>query len=366
MASIEKRGRRWTVRWRDPDGEQRARSAPDKKTAEALKREVEAAVALGQRWEPRGARPRARLREVADAWLVSCATRIKGSTLRRYGQLIEAFVGWVEGAQGERVGPEVLSVRLLEDWHAHLRSPGSARYGYDLGEATVHKHLVVAQAFWGWAAEREEYDGLVPRARRLDLQAPMAPTREAPTWEDMDAAILAADGWRRELAVVMRCTGLRVSQAMALRKADVDLERSRLTIRGELGKMRPEQRGRVVPLAACLREELAKPRLCAWSDPDWLVSCPHEHRIARSRDVERCWAAAGVAPERWRGRPDHCFRAGFETGLIARGAQWLAVEYLVGHKAPGVLDRYVDPWKALGLEAAVACMPPLPSPQETP
>jgi integrase len=71
----------------------------------------------------------------------------------------------------------------------------------------------------------------------------------------------------------------------------------------------------------------------------------------------RGWLAAGVPAEVWEQRPCHAFRRGFVTGIRAEGAEWHAVEYLVGHKLPGMQQPYVDAWKALKLVEAVKNVP---------
>ena len=43
----------------------------------------------------------------------------------------------------------------------------------------------------------------------------------------------AANGWHRKLAIVLRCTGLRVQQAMELRCEDVDRVRKLMLVRPE-------------------------------------------------------------------------------------------------------------------------------------
>lgn len=63
----------------------------------------------------------------------------------------------------------------------------------------------------------------------------------------MDTVIAALKGWHQRLAIVLRLTGLRCQQPMGLRCSDLDLERGRLTVRGELGKSRQEQRDRILP-----------------------------------------------------------------------------------------------------------------------
>lgn len=361
MASIEKRNGKYGVRWRDPDGAERWRSAPSLDTARALKLEVETSAALGRRWEPRDARPRPRLREIAERWLTACSRRLAPRTIVRYGQMAEGFVSWVEKEHGAKAGPNVLSLRLLEDYWDVLTRTDSGRWGHARTVTTARKHTEVVELLWKWAANRDEYGDHVPPPRSLETpgRASMVPTI-APTWSEMDSVITAATGWRRNVAVVLRCTGLRVSQAMALRVEDLDLAAARLTVRGELGKMRSEKTGRIVPLAEAFVAELGSPRLCTWPSSGLLIPCPHGHRMVRPRDMARIWARAGVRAPAWEGRPDHAFRRGFISGLRQAGADWQAVEYLVGHVLPGMQAPYIDPWIALPLVEATKRVPALP------
>lgn len=83
----------------------------------------------------------------------------------------------------------------------------------------------------------------------------------------MDACIAAARGWHRKLAIVLRMTGLHVSQAMGPLWSDLDLDRGILVFRGELGKSPSEKRGRVIPVSPHLVEELK-----TWGEREvWLV-----------------------------------------------------------------------------------------------
>lgn len=352
MASIEHRGDAWVVRWRDPDGKDRTRRCPDQATAKTLRRDVEAELALGRRWKPRDARPAPRetLRGVGAAWLQSIARRLRPRSVVLYGWTLEAFTRWVETQEGADPSVSVLSRTLLEGWWDNLRDRKNA-------PATMHQHLRILHAFWAWAADREEYT-LVPRARLVELP-PQETTGEtlAPTWAQMDACIGKLQGWHRTAAILMRCTGLRASQAMRLQRGDVDVDLGRLTIRPELGKTRFERSGRRVPIAQVLLDELRTPRLAEWGTT-WLVpSGPASRRMHDQEIRVRGWIAAGVPAEVWAQRPCHAFRRGFVTGIRAAGAEWHAVEYLVGHKLPGMQQPYVDAWKALKLVDAVNTVP---------
>lgn len=128
---------------------------------------------------------------------------------------------------------------------------------------------------------------------------------------------------------------------------------AQLRIRPELGKSKAERRGRWVPIAPALVEELS-----GWGRREgFVIPCPREHREARARDAARAWRRAGVDPGRWEGSAHHAFRAGFQSGLKQLGADDEVVEFLVGHSR-GIREHYVSP-EALPLVAAVQLVPPV-------
>ena len=277
----------------------------------------------------------------------------------RKEQFLGAWLDWFDLRLKREALVDDLSRAMLAEYHAHILRPTTGRFVHGRGRETVRKHIGEIELAWRWVWERGgDYGVEVPRPQRLRLQREPPLWLPAPTWPEMDAAIACLDGWRRRVCVVMRCTGLRVQQVMGLMWADLDLERATIHVRGELGKSLQERSGRVIPIAPVLVAELA-----GWGTREgWLVDCPHEHRIVRARDIGRGWERAGVRPEVWdglpgrKGRPDHAFRAGFETGLMARMVRRETVDYLVGHSL-GITAHYADPWAALGLREAVALVP---------
>lgn len=151
---------------------------------------------------------------------------------------------------------------------------------------------------------------------------------------------------------------------MLLRWEDFNLDHPAgplLTIRGDLGKTKHERSGRIVPVSTHLAEELR-----SWERLEaWLVVSPRarngpRERVFRARDLGRAWARAGVREAVWTGRPAHCFRKGFITGLKRKNADTEAVEQLVGHKLVGQRGTYLDP-DALPMRAAVAKVPSVSS-----
>lgn len=355
MASVDKRNGGWRVRWRDPDGQARCRQCPDRATAEAVRRDVERAVAEGRRWEPRDTRPLPDLREVMEGYVRESARIHRPRTTHRYAETLELFLRWLSARQGGRgrITPDMLSRGLLAEYHQVLSEGG--RHGHERGAETVRKHMQVIELMWTWAYENDdEWENLIPRPRRLQLARTPGPLTVAPTWDEMDACIDACQGWHRQLALLLRFTGLRVQQVMGLRWSDVDLERATLSVRGELGKSRQERRGRTVPISAHLVEILRR-----WERRDEsIVECARQagprEREARGRDMARAWKRAGVRPLACK-QPHHAFRKGFISELKRAGADDEAVEFLVGHSL-GLRGVYTDP-DALPLRSAVELIP---------
>lgn len=346
MASYEKRDDGWSVRWRDPDGTNRRRQVPDATSRDRLVREIEAAQAEGRRWEP-VARRNPAVVELVGEYLREMRRTWRPNTYESHSVSLSLFVAWVDRKiRRKHVGVEVLSKALVGEFWDHCREER------EIGVNTANLRARSVEQFWAWCYDHDEHGTVTPRPRRAKLPGRQQSMTTAPTWEEMDAVIAAHTTTHyRRLCLLLRCTGLRKSQAFGLRWDDVDLAAGTLRVRPELGKTQAERRGRVVPLAPVLVAELA-----GWGRREgWLLPWPSPLRKAHNITLERAWVRAGVPGEGWRGRTAHAFRKGFVTGLRALGADRDAVEFLVGHSLglPGV---YTDP-RAYSLVSAVALVP---------
>jgi integrase len=378
VASIHKRDDKWQIKWRDPDGAQRSRTAPDKKTADRILRDVERVVAEGRKWSPEATVQRVRLTGeggLIERFLIDAGRSRKPGTMRLLVTRLGMFSDWLIGRTEGDPGPEALSRAALADYYEHLRAAPTPRGARKIG--TVRDHLEVVQRFWKWSYENDEdWTGQVPKPRTLaDMPDSPRVRTSAPTWEEMDACIAAlTTPWIRQLATVMRFTGLRVQQALAVEWADVDLEGGTLHVRPELGKTYAESSGRRIPISPHLvailsgwgtregavvrrppagrlreiRRESGRP-----ARPEGAPSCTRPNL-----PIARAWRRAGVREEVWYGRPDHCFRKGFQSGLKRLGADADAIEYYVGHTLGPVRDAYIDP-DSLPMRALADLIPAL-------
>jgi integrase len=333
MASIDKRRNGYRVRWRDPDGRARSRQCPNHTTAKSLAREVEEANASGRRWEPRDACPRPELQVIFRAYMRDANRVLRPQTAIRYARALDQFIRWTECRFANQRGPitaDILSKHTLAEWYEDLAKMG--RHGRPRSPATCRKLVEVLQLAWAWSYDDDVFGEFVPRPRKLRMPREDGMPTIAPTWAEMDACILHCTGWRSELAILLRFTGLRVQQAMGLRWDDFNLDRATLRVRGELGKSQQERRGRIIPVSAHLVD-----RMRTWDHhTSWVIQSSRakggdRERMARARDMERAWSRAGVRKDAYCKRPHHAYRKGFVSELKRARADVDAVEFLVGH-----------------------------------
>lgn len=355
MAFVTRKGDGWVVRWREGGRGTRERqlTVSSERRAHALAEEIELAIEREGSYEPRRAGRSSDLALILTEYIADVARKRRPNTTRRYAQMLELWRRWCgEGA----LAHEALTYHELSAYHGHLLNPETGRHLHGRSAETCRKHIEAIELLWAWAYKRQArgtYHG-IPQPDSLELEREAAPHKVSPSWAQMDAMIGCSDGWQHNLYVVLRCTGLRVDQALQLRWDDLRLDRAVpvLHVRPELGKTKAERRGRWVPLAPVLVREVA-----GWGQREgYLLQCDRTRRAARARDAQRAWKRAGVDSAVWEGCAHHAFRAGFQSGLKRLGVDGDAIEYLVGHSLGDVRERYLDP-ECLPLVEAVARVP---------
>jgi integrase len=172
--------------------------------------------------------------------------------------------------------------RLSELGPADVKAYARSLTGDGLGPRTVRRCLAPLKAMLATATE----DGLLranPSAG-LRLGAAVAePTDQEERVEALAPAELSAlvgatpEGWRRLLVVTMTTTGLRLSEALALRWSGIDPRERRARVRervreGRAGAPKSRARRREVPIFSALAPDLAAHRLASpFSADDDLV-----------------------------------------------------------------------------------------------
>jgi integrase len=351
-AWVEKRANAITVRWKFR-GRYGRRKAPDLKTARRLIREIETCHALGEHWIPldQSSPIDPCLTELFKDRIEQGRRTRKPNTLEGWRVSFVLFVDFLRLSKPRgRLAFSSLNPRNLYSFHAWLIDTRGN------GESTAALRLSAIRTTWSWASNNIDWIDHAPRYLEVEVpQAPPPRAKRSPTWTEVDEMITTLDQKRvscgsvprikqkaessYRAAVIMRYTGLRMSQASALEWDDLNFEDRTLEIRGALGKSRHERRGRVIPVSGHLCDEMA-----GWGLRDGLiVGAEPLSRITLSHNIRLAWKASEVDPCKWAGQTAHSLRRAFTSELVRGGADRFAVEILLGRSTGVGGDVYTDP-----------------------
>jgi len=287
----------------------------------------------------------------------------------KYLHGVRAFLKWAEDSVGSEITPVDVDLFLAASerkWERDMGRPPS--------RATVRARISALRSFFAYL----ERTGMLTDARGSPLKNPMAGI-VAPVLEQRandflrpieDAALLECGSPPAERVVVwlLRWTGLRVSEACALKLEDVDLTsgRENLLVR----KSKTSAGVRTVPLVPCLVPELdawltelrsggtASPQAPLLATASGLAFKPtfvwrlvkRAGARAQVRPVE-CLCGSGQRTRHERGCPrtatgenvsaisPHTLRRTFGSYLLNKGLRLEVVSRLLGHSSTVVTER---------------------------
>jgi integrase len=351
MATIKRRPGtgRWQVRYRDPAGRSRSRTYARKVDAQRFLETNEADKIRGDWIDPQAGR--VTFAEYAQRWQ---ATRMDRSpwTRRQDASVLRSLI---LPTFGERA---VSSIRESEvsTWLATLGSADSTR-----AKAIQKFSAVMAMAVADGAIKSNPADG-VKRPSQAAQRVGIALADD-----DVMAVIAAAeieDERNAAMVVVLARLGLRVGEAMALRRSDIDFARGRLRVERSLNRLgetvplkgrRRAADGRWVPLPVDVQDRLRAHLGAEAVAPieGWLFTNgrgrPISYSNYRRREWQRITERAGLSD-----LVMHDLRHSFVSRAFLDGWTVPHVQSYVGH---------VDPTMALRIYAHVrADELPTPSP----
>jgi integrase/recombinase XerD len=211
-----------------------------------------------------------------------------------------------------------------------------------LSPRTLARSLAAVRGLYRFGREA----GLLRDDPAALLDTPRLPRRLPRALSKPDAAALVeAPGdetpraWRdRAMLELLYGSGLRASELVGLRPADVDLSAQILTCRGK------RDRQRVVPIGDAARRALtaylerARPRLVRGADPGVLFVSTRGGTLGRGalwrivRDRARAVGLRGAFP--------HALRHSFASHLLEGGADLRSIQALLGHADIGTTEIY--------------------------
>lgn len=349
MASIQKRGGKYQVRWVTTDGVHRSKTCPDQRTAKALAREIEGEAAFGRDWKP--AQPSTPLTPyaLAEAYLIERRAEVRRHTLRNDANALQQFIKWCDHLGITRA--ETITRDTIQSWVEHLalmeRSPN-----------TIGMYLTLVQNALRWGVEVADEKGWNLRVlRRIRLPRAGDDMVSAPSWGQMAALVNRLQGWHQRAALIQHATGARISEALLLEWGDLDTDAQLVTWRGAI--LKGGYGGRRVPVPGWFVDAVkAWPRINAT-----LVGARGlDSRNPASEAYCRAWEALKVPEAIWQQHSTHALRKGVFTNVRAVVVDPDAVDYFIGHKLTGQRSRYTD----VSVLNLVACAKAIPSPLSEP
>ncbi|MDA8369896.1 MAG: tyrosine-type recombinase/integrase [Nocardiopsaceae bacterium] len=343
---------RWQVRYYDPSGKPKSGGTYAKKPdAEKRQTELQASLNTGTYRDPAAAK--VTFGVIAEKWL-PVRTDIKKSTWWKYRGLLDAHVL-------PRWGDLPLDAIHTEDiavWVAELQKPRDEGGSNLEASQTRHCYTVMSMVL-GWCVPRRL---AFNPAKGVPLPKPSEVEHVYLTYDQVEALANAASELRtkynqtsatssvnRPLILLLAYTGLRWSEAAALRVGRVDLERRRIRVastfaevKGKLIEHAPKTgERRTVPIPASLTPEL-KPLVHGRDENAFLFTTkrgmPLRAHNWRDREFKRARAAVGLDGM---GLTPHKLRHTAASLAIAAGADVKVVQQMLGHAtATMTLDTY--------------------------
>ncbi|MYZ49291.1 tyrosine recombinase XerC [Propylenella binzhouense] len=305
---------------------------------------------------------RAELRAAVEDWLAHLALerRLAANTLEAYRRDLWQFLHFLTRHLGEPPGFEAVAALRTADLRAFL----AARRSAGAGPRTLARQLAALRSFARFLDRR----GLAANAAFTTMRAPKQPKSvpKALTVADAERVVDTADAlaetpWiaARDTAVLMLLygCGLRVSEALAIRRRDAPVARGEaaggeaaggeaaggeaagaeaLRVRGKGG------RERIVPVlpvvSAAIEAYLAA---CPYVlEPDGALfrgakGGPLSPRIVQLA-VERLRGALGLEPS----LTPHALRHSFATHLLGAGGDLRTIQELLGHASLSTTQIY--------------------------
>jgi integrase/recombinase XerD len=265
-----------------------------------------------------------------DAFLALSAARLAPRTVEAYRRDLTKLATWL----GHPLAPA--TTEELERWVAELRAAG-------LAPATIARRVASIRSFFrhlvliGSVAENPAAELELPRRVRK-LPRTLSPGEAERL---IDAAAGTTPRALRDGALVelLYGAGLRVSEAVGLDRAGVDLEQRLVRTIGKGGKERVVPVGRQAVDALRRYLALGRPHLDRRHRPELFLNAQGGAltRAGAFLILRRLAGKAGLEPERVH---PHLLRHSFATHLLEGGADLRSVQEMLGHADLSTTELY--------------------------
>src|SRR4051795_7166110 len=265
-----------------------------------------------------------------DSFLALSAARLAPRTVEAYRRDLTDFTRRLGGAPG------AATTEQLESYVAQLRADG-------LAATTIARRVAALRSFFRHQmllrarAENPAAELELPRRRRA-LPKTLSPG-EAERLIDAASGTTPRSMRDRALVELLYGAGLRVSEAVGLERAAIDLDDRLVRVVGKGGKERIVPIGRQAAEALRRYAARGRPYLDRRHRPELFLNAKGG-ALTRSGAfliLRRLAAKAGLEPERVH---PHLLRHSFATHLLENGADLRSVQEMLGHADLGTTELY--------------------------
>jgi integrase/recombinase XerC len=279
--------------------------------------------------------------DLVERWLaqLTAVRQRSPKTVEAYRRDVSGYLGFLARHRGGPMGRAALGAVTL----AELRAWMAAERGRGLSSRSLARALSAVRAFYKWLDAAEGIDCAAihvvhspKRPARLPRPVPEAGARAVLAAVSADAEPWIAARDQAALTLIWG-SGLRISEALALRQADAPLGEV-IRVVGKGGKQRE------VPVLPAARMAVEHYR----------ALCPHAPGRADAlflgarggalgpRALQKAMAAARMALGLPPSATPHALRHAFATQLLAAGGDLRAIQELLGHASLSTTQVYTQ------------------------
>jgi integrase len=336
MGFVERRAQgKWRARYRGPDGRERSRTLGRRIDAERWLRGQETAVSAGAWTDPgRGA---ITIDQWIDAWLPTRRADLRATSWERVASICD---GHIRRRWGSRQLASISNAEVRA-WSASLLDGG-------LAPRTARKVIMVFRSLLAAAVADRRIQA--NPADSVPLPADHGEERDWMTQEQAHELLSVLPAEHRIVVLLGYFAGLRWGELSALRRRDIDVLRSRVTVarsavqvggRVEFGLPKTRAGARTLPLARTIMQQISThldERV--GSDGDALVVASRTGGpVLRQNWIRRVWRPALAAAGLPGALTPHSMRHGYASWLVQAGFSVKEVSVWAGHSSIDVTLR---------------------------
>ena len=263
-------------------------------------------------------------------------------TLNNFNRYLNRFINWLADFLKKReVEPKDISEETIRKYRIYLNR--TAKEGIEpLKKITQDYHIIALRGFLKFLGKKNIS---IPAPDKIELGKTLRKEIEFLEREEMERLLLAPKGEKieslRDKAILemLFCSGLRVSELVALNRENFSLQKNEFTVEGKGNKRRVVFMSE--PAQKALYQYLKKRR-----DPDPALFVRH-HRTKSSdnlrlsvRTVQRIVKKYSIRAGITKSIHPHTLRHSFATDLLRNGADIRSVQALLGHSSISTTQIY--------------------------